>query len=104
MSKERRAIPRRRSRLRRGKGRHMRSPPTSSCREPHALQLSEETRSASDPFQIGAAAFEEWVDGEAVSFDALDFDDLVDLAGEEALLAAFVGGGAGAVDDDVDLA
>lgn len=68
------------------------------------LELGEEARTASDPFQVGAAAFEKGVGGEAGSFDALDFDDFVDLAGEEALLAVLIGGRAGAVDDDVDLA
>ena len=66
--------------------------------------MVEEAWAGAEPLHVGAAAFEEGVGGEAVSFDALDFDDLVDLAGEEALLAVFVGRPAGAVDDDVDLA
>src|SRR5581483_9820231 len=74
------------------------------CGEPKRLELVKEARPSAEPVEVGAAAFEEWVGGEAVSFDALDFDDLGDLAGEEALFAVLVGGGAGAVDDDVDLA
>src|SRR5581483_8442150 len=49
-------------------------------------------------------AFEKRVDGEAASFDALDLDDLINLAGEEPLLAVLVRGRAGTVDDDVDFA
>ena len=41
--------------------------------------------------QVGAGALEEWIDGETRSFDTFNFDDFVDLAGEEALLAVFVG-------------
>src|SRR5579884_151991 len=78
--------------------------PSSSRGEPERLELVEEAGSGAEPLEVGAAAFEQWVDGEAVSFNALDFDDLVDLAGKEALFAVLVGRWAGAVDDDVDLA
>src|SRR5579884_40399 len=78
--------------------------PSSSCGEPERLELIEEAWSGAEPLEVGAAAFEQWVDGEAVSFDALDFNDLVDLAREEALFAVLVGRWACAVDDDVDLA
>jgi len=72
--------------------------------EAGVFELGEEAWSGAEPLQVCAGAFEEWVDGEAGSFDALDFDDFVDLTGEEALFTVLVGRGAGAVDDDVDLA
>src|SRR6266849_5448598 len=54
--------------------------------------------------QVGAGAFEEWIDGEARSFDTFNFDDLIDLARKETLLTLFVGARSSAVNHDVDLA
>src|SRR3954464_6207678 len=94
----------RRSRPRRTRPLGKRAPRSFSRCEPRGFELVEEAWAGAEPLHVAAAAFEEWVGGEAVSFDALDFNDLVDLAGEEALFAVLVGRGTCAVNDDVDLA
>src|SRR3954449_11788801 len=75
----------RRSRPRRTRPLGKRAPRSFSRCEPRGFELVEEAWAGAEPLHVAAAAFEEWVGGEAVSFDALDFNDLVDLAGEEAL-------------------
>src|SRR5690348_17840495 len=82
----------------------MRAPRSFSRCEPQGFELVEEAWPGAEPLHVAAAPFEEWVGGEAVSFDALDFNDLVDLAGKESLLAVLVRRRPRAVNDDVDLA
>ena len=68
------------------------------------LELVDVGGAASEPAQLGAGAVEERVEGETASFDARDFDDLVDPPGQEAPFAAREAAWAVAVDDEVDVA
>src|SRR4051794_41903890 len=83
----------RRSRPRRTRPLGKRAPRSFSRWEPRGFALVEEAWPGAQPLHVAAAAFEEWVGGEAGCFAALDFNAFVDLAGDGARFSRHLGRG-----------